>query len=123
VIAQVVVRDAGMRVDDPRRPPGVVGVDLRGDQHGPVAEYARVVDRRDLADDPLVEQPPRAAKHLVLGDLRELGDAREGPRRQREAALEQVEESLVELVQGDRRAAPAAADLGYRRSHRAASFA
>ena len=56
VVAQVVVRDAGVRVDDLRRPPRVLGVDLRRDEHRPVAERARVEDRRDLADDPVVEQ-------------------------------------------------------------------
>ena len=57
VVAQVVVADAGVRVDDLRGAPGVLGIDLRGDEHRAVAERARVVDRRDLADDALVEQP------------------------------------------------------------------
>ena len=71
VVAQVVVRDAGVRVDDLGRAPGVLGVDPRGHQHRAVAEHARVEDRRDLADDALVEQPPRARQHLLLGQLRQ----------------------------------------------------
>ena len=68
VVAQVVVADAGMRVDDLRGAPGVLGIDLGGDEHRAVAERARVEDRRDLADDALVEQALDAAQDLVLGD-------------------------------------------------------
>ncbi len=65
VVAQVVVRDAGVGVDDLRGAPGVLGVDLGGDQHRGVAQRARVVDRRDLADDPL----RRAAAARARSDL------------------------------------------------------
>ena len=69
VVAQVVVRDARMGVDDLRRLPRVLGVDLGRDEHRGVAERARVVDRRDLADDALVEQALHAREHLRLGHL------------------------------------------------------
>ena len=69
VVAQVVVRDAGVGVDDLGRLPGVLGVDLGGHEHRAVAESAGVVDRRDLADDPLVEQALDAGEHLLLGHL------------------------------------------------------
>jgi hypothetical protein len=100
----------------------VLGIHPRRDQHGLVAEHARVEDRRDLTDDPLVEQPARAAQHLVLAQLGEARDLGVGALRQREAALEQVEQALVGLVERDRGAALAAPRLGYR-SHPATSFA
>ena len=78
VVAQVVVRDAGVRVDDSRRAVRVLGVDLGGDEHRAVAERARVEDRRDLADDALVQQVLDARHRLVLGDPGQLGDARVG---------------------------------------------
>ena len=81
--AQVVVRDAGVGVDDLRRPVRVVRVDLRRDQHRLVAERAGVEDRRDLADDPLVEQAPGARHQLV--DL-EAVRRRRAPRRARRRA-------------------------------------
>ena len=89
----------------------MLGVDLGGDQHRGVAERARVEDRRDLADDALVEQALHAAHDLLLGDLAELGDALVGPRRDREAALHQVEQPAVDVVERDRGAVLAAADL------------
>ena len=90
---------------------GFVGVDLRGHQHRLVAERARVEDRRDLADDALVEQPLDARHHLVLGQPGEAGDMRERPLGEREAALHQVEQLLVRLVERDRSAVAARADL------------
>ena len=89
----------------------VLGVDLGGHQHRAVAEHARVEDRRDLADDPVVEQPLDAAQHLVLGHLGQLGHARERARLEREAALQQVQQLAVELVERDRGAVLAAAHL------------
>jgi hypothetical protein len=50
-----------------RGAPRVLGVDLGGDEHRGVAERARVEDRRDLADDALVEQALHAREHLLLG--------------------------------------------------------
>jgi hypothetical protein len=91
-------------------------------EHRAVAEHARVEDRRDLADDALVEQPPGAAQHLVLGELRHARDLGVGALGEREAALHQVEQALVGLVQRDGGAVLAAARLGYR-SQRAASLA
>ncbi len=122
VVAQVVVRHARMRVDDLAGAPRVLGVDLRRHEHRLVAEHARVEDRRDLADDALVEQPRRAAQHLVLGQLGQARDLGVGPLGEREAPLEQVEQPAVGLVERDRGAALAGAGLGYR-SHSAASLA
>ena len=53
VVAQVVVRDAGVGVDHLRGAVGVLGIDLGRHEHRGVAERARVEDRRDLADDAL----------------------------------------------------------------------
>ena len=123
VVAEVVVRHARVRVDDLRRAPGVLGVDPRRHQHRAVAEHARVEDRRDLADDPLVHQPLGSGQNLVLGHARQAGHVRVRALRDREAALEQVQEPLVELVERDRGAVPSAPNLRYRLSHRATSFA
>ena len=115
VVAQVVVRDARVLVDDLRRAVRVLGVDLRRDEHRGVAERARVEDRRDLADDPLVQQALHAAHHLLLVDLGKRGHVLIGPRRDRKAALHQVQQLAVEIVQRNRRAVLAAAQLRRRR--------
>jgi hypothetical protein len=118
-----------VRVDELRRAVRVGGVHLRSYQHRCVAERARVEDRRDLADDPLLEQVRDPLEHLLLGEPREAGDHRERPRVQREAALHEVEQLLVGLVERDGGPALAAAHLGNgaRRarhvSHPATSFA
>ena len=112
VVAQVVVAHAGVRVDDPRRAPRVLGVDLRRDEHRAVAERAGVEDRRDLADDALVDELSDARQHALLGHLERRRDRRVGPRLDREAALHRVEQALVEVVERDRRAVLAGADLG-----------
>ena len=70
VVAQVVVRHARVRVDDLRGPPRVLGVDARGDEHRAEAECARVVDRRDLADDALVDEPLTRASTRSSGTSR-----------------------------------------------------
>ena len=124
VVAQVVVRHAGVLVDDLGRAPGVLGIDLGRDQHRAVAEHARVEDRRDLADDALVEQPLRSGQNLLLGHARPARPPRRtGARRDREAALEQVQQPLVQLVERDGGAVLSAPHLGYRLSQRATSFA
>jgi hypothetical protein len=124
VIAQVVVRHAGVRVDELRRTVRVGRVDLRGDEHRRVAERAGVEDRRDLADDPLVEQARDAGQNLRLGQPRALGDQGERAPIEREAALHQIEQLLVGLVERYRGATRARAHLrpGYL-SHPATSFA
>jgi hypothetical protein len=124
VVAQVVVGHARVRVDELRGAVRVRGVDLGGDQHRGVAEGARVEDRRDLADDALVEQVADAFEHLPFREPGELGDRGERARVEREAALHQIEQLLVGLVQRDGGAALARPDLGPRYvSHRATSFA
>src|SRR5215210_6981042 len=112
-----------MRVDDLGRPPRVVGVDPRRHQHRAVAEHARVENRRDLADDALVQEPLGSAQNLLLRELRQLRHVRIGARRYREAALEQVQELAVEVVERDRGAILSAPNLRYWLSHRATSFA
>ena len=72
--AQVVVGDAGMGVDDLGRPVRVLGVDLGGDEHRGVAERAGVEDRRDLADDPAVEQALGPRLEFVDRQLRLRGE-------------------------------------------------
>src|ERR1019366_2472488 len=112
VVAQVVVRHARVRVDHVGRPPGIVGIDLGGDQHRRVAQRAGVEDRRDLADDALVEQTLNAVHYLLLGDPGGARDVLIGLAGDREAALHQVEQALVQVVELDRRAVLAAAELG-----------
>ena len=80
---------------------GLLGVDLGGDEHRRVAERARVEDRRDLADDALVEQVLDALEHLVLGRPASSATRGERARLEREAALHQVQELLVGLVERD----------------------
>jgi hypothetical protein len=121
VVAQIVVGDARVRVDDLGGPVGVVRVDLGGHEHRLVAERPRVEDRGDLADDPLFEQPRDAREDLVLGQPSEAGHVGERSRAECEAALHEVEELLVCLVERDRRPVSARADL--QGSHRATSFA
>ena len=123
VVAQVVVRHARVRVDDLGRPPGVLGIDLRRHQHRAVAEHSRVEDRRDLADDALVQQALGSGQNLLLGHACELRHVLVGSGGDREAALEQVEELAVELVERDRRPVLSAPNLRYRLSHLATSFA
>ena len=124
VVAQVVVRDARMRVDELRRAVRERRVDLRRDEHRAVAERARVEDRRDLADDALVEQVLDALEHLGLVEAGEVRDGLERARVEREAALHQVEQLLVGVVERHRGAVLAAPDLRPRYvSHRATSFA
>jgi hypothetical protein len=117
------VRDARVRVDEPRRAVGVRGVDLGRHQHRAVAERAGVEDRRELADDALVEQPLDTRHNVGLGNAGELGHVRERALGEGEAALHQVEQLLVGLVQRDGAAVATRADLGYWLSHRATSLA
>jgi hypothetical protein len=114
VVAQVVVRDARVRVDELGGAVGMLGIDLGGDEHRLVAERAGVEDRRDLADDPLVEQVLDALEHLGLGERGQLGDPGERLGLEREPALHEVEQLLVGLVEGYGGAAAAAAHLGPR---------
>ena len=112
--AQVVVRDAGVGVDDLGRAVGMLGVDLRRHQHRLVAEGAGVEDRRDLADDPLVEQalgPLHQLVHVELGGAR---DQLVGLGSERKARLQQVHQPPVGGVEGDRGASPASTDLRLR---------
>ncbi len=112
VVAQVVVADPRVRVDDLRRGPRVLGVDLRGDEHRPVAERAGVEDRRHLTDDAVLQQPPDVVQHLLLGDPEDLGDLSIRPRVQRERALHLVEELAVHLAQRHGGAVVPGAELG-----------
>ena len=115
--AQVVVRDAGVGVDQFGRPLRVLGVDFGGDQHRFVAERAGVEDRRDLADDPVVEQPLGAAEQVVQLDARLGGDRGERFRVEREARLQEVHHPLVGLVERDRGPVLARARLRLRHFH------
>ena len=101
-----------MGVDDLRGAPRVFGVDLGGDEHRLVAEGPCVEDRGDLTNDPLLEQPPHAEERLVLAHLRRARDLGVGSRGDGEAALHEVEQPPVEIVERDGGAVPAAAQLG-----------
>ena len=85
VVAQIVVRYAGVLVDHVGGAPRVRGIDLGGHEHRAVAERASIEDRRDLADDALVEQVLDAGEYLVLADPGLACDVLVGPRRDREA--------------------------------------
>ena len=115
--AQVVVGDARVGVDDRRGAMRVLGVDLGCDQHRLVAERAGVEDRRDLADDPLVEQALGAGENVGQLQPGLRGDQGKGLRIEREARLQQVHQPLVGLVERDRGAVLARADLGLRNLH------
>jgi hypothetical protein len=123
VVAQVVVRDARVGVDDLRRPPRVLRVDLGRHEHGAVAEGARVEDRRDLADDAGVQEPRTSARTSASGAPRAAATAAYGRGLEGERALHEVQEALVALGERDGRAVLALADLRRHCSHRAASFA
>ena len=112
VVSQVVVRYTRVRVDDVRRPPRVLGVNLGRDQHRGVAEGAGVEDRGDLADDALVEELLDAGDRFLFGNSGRGGDVLVGPSRDREAALHQVQQALVEVVERGRRAVLAGTKLG-----------
>ena len=126
VIAQVVVGHPGMLVDHLRRAVGMLGIHLGGHQHRGVAEGPRVVDRGDLADDPVVQQRPHPPHDLLLAEAGLASDRGVGPGLEREAALHEVEHPLVGLVERHGRAVLARADLGRSYpscSHCAASLA
>jgi hypothetical protein len=93
-------------------PPRVLGIDLGGDEHRRVAERARVEDRCDLADDALVEQALDPFHCLVFGDPGFLCDVLVGARRDWKAALHEVQQALVEIVERGRRAVLAGTQLG-----------
>ncbi len=114
MVAQIVVRDPGVSVDHLRCAMRVLGVNLGGDQHRGEAESARVEDRGDLADDALVEQVLYSRQHLVFVDPGELGHPPVGERLDREAALHQVEQAPVEVIERYRRTVLAAPGLGDR---------
>ena len=62
-------------------------------------------------------------QNVLLGHAGQLGHVGVRALRDREAALEQVEEPLVELVERDGGAVLSAPNLRYRLSHRATSLA
>ena len=125
VVAQVVVRHARVRVDDLGRAPGVLGVDLRGHQHRAVAEHARVEDRRDLADDALVEQPLGAASEPPASGSSASSRhvARRGAAASGKLPWSRLSELAVELVERDRRRRPCGSGPSLPASHPATSFA
>jgi hypothetical protein len=92
--------------------PGVLGINLGRHEHRAVAERARVVDRRDLADDALVEELLDAREHALLGHVERARHRRVRARLDREGALHLVEQALVEVVERDRRAVLARTELG-----------
>jgi hypothetical protein len=104
-------------VDDLGGAVGVLAVNLGGDQHRLIAERPGVEDRRDLADDPLVEQTLGAGEDVVELQLGLGGDEGEGLRVEREARLQQVHQPLVGLVERDRGAVLARARLRLRDLH------
>jgi len=104
----------------------VLGIDLCRDEHRRVAQRASVEDRRDLADDPLVEQALGAAEHLGEREAGRLRDRDERMGFERKRRLQQVHQPLVRRVKGHGGAVLPRAELGLGdlyRSHPAASFA
>jgi hypothetical protein len=101
-----------VRVDDLRRAPRVLGIDLGRHQHRAVAQRAGVVDGRDLADDALVDELLHARQDALLGHLERPRDRGVRARLDREGALHRVEQALVEVVERDRRTVLARSELG-----------
>src|SRR4029079_10495442 len=101
----------------------VRGVDLGRHEHRAVAERARVEDRRELADDALVEQALDTRHNVGLRNAGEFGNVRKRALGEGEAALHQVEQLLVGLVQRDGAAVPPRANFRYWLSHLATSLA
>jgi hypothetical protein len=89
----------------------MLGIDLGGDEHRGVAERTRVIDRGDLADDAIRQESCNAREHLLLGALGGRRDGGVRPRVQRKAALHQVQQPAVEVVERDRCAVLAGAHL------------
>src|SRR6202035_648064 len=97
-----------MGVDYLRGAVRILRIALRRDEHRGVAERARVEDWGDLADDALVEQVLHPCHHLALLHPGALGHPQVGTGLDREAALHEVEQALVEIVERYRRAVLAA---------------
>ncbi len=114
VVSQVVVGYARVAVDDLRRAVGILRIDLRSHEHRGVAERPRIEDRGDLTDDALLKQGADALHHLPLCNVGQLRNLPVWTRRDREAALHEVEQPAIELVERDRRAVLAATRLGRR---------
>jgi hypothetical protein len=68
--------------------------------------------RRDLADDPLLDQLGDAREDDVFLDAERRGNLGVRPRDDPEGALHRVQQLLVELVERNGRAVLARADLG-----------
>ena len=73
-------------------------INLRGDKHRAVAECTGVVDRSDLPNDSVLQQPLDARQHLVLSDscLKRYGLVRASGDRER--ALHQVEQLAIKIA-------------------------
>jgi hypothetical protein len=92
--------------------PRVLRVDLGRDQHRGVAQGAGVEDRRDLADDALVDELLDALQGLLLGHLRLCRHVLVGAQRDRKLPLHEVQKPLVQLAEDNGGALLAAAQLG-----------
>src|SRR3954453_12395031 len=101
-----------MRVDDLRGTPRVLRVDASGDEHRAVAERTRVVDRRDLADDPVPEQLLGACHGFRFAAPGSAAARAVRARLEREGALQQVQELPVNLIEGPGGARGAGGALG-----------
>ena len=95
VVAEVVVGDAGVGVDDLDGVVEVTWINFGGDEGGLVAEGFGVEDGGDLADDAVLLEGFGAREDFGFGEVELLGDLREWAGDEGDLGLERVEELFV----------------------------
>ena len=101
VIAFVVVRHTGMRVDDRCSFVDAIFRDVHRDERGRVSELARVEDRGELTDDAFLVAPPlQTGQDVFFGRAELLGDQCERLWRQGNFLLHRIEQLFVKSCGG-----------------------
>ena len=98
MIAAVVLRDAGMSVDDRRCVVDPVRRDARGHEAGAVAERAHVETGGDLPHDRVALEALRPLDHFFFGHVDLLTDDRERSRNEWDFPLQSAEKLPVPLI-------------------------
>ena len=99
VVALVVVAHARVLADHRGGFVDAVGVDLRGDERGLVAERARVEDRRELPEHARGLRGAQPFHHVGLGDPEPLAQCGERRGDQGEVPLDRIEQLFVEILE------------------------
>ncbi len=99
VVAPVVVRDAGVRVDDGSGMVQTVGRDAHRHQCRGVSERLRVIDGADLPDDTRCPSFTQPVESFLLRDAEARTDVSIGPLHEREVILQLVEDARRHLVE------------------------